>query len=74
MDFTTIDTTIFNLNRGTVNKKVKKYKRIISIEARIFSDFRNSQFSHYSVLLDFIMFQFFSVSNRFAQKDQKRRK
>ena len=49
VDFTGIDTTIFNLNRAVVNNKERKYKRIISIEVRAFSDFCNSQFSHYSL-------------------------
>ena len=62
MDFTPIDTTIPNLNRAVANNKEKKYERNLT-----------SQFSHYSILLNLIIFQFFSLSTYFAQKDRKKK-
>ena len=56
MDFTAIDTTIFNLNRADVNNKEKNYKT--SVEAWTFSEFCNSQSSHYSLLINLATFQF----------------
>ena len=61
MDFTAIDTTSPNLHRAVVNSNEKKYTRIISIEAWAFPDFCNSQFFHYSVLINLAIY--FNISH-----------